>query len=87
MYYVYILTSKKTKMLYIGFTEDLKRRFSEHNSGKESFTSKFKPWKIVYYESYLNKQDATIRESKLKQYGASLGQLKKRLKYSLISTF
>ena len=63
MYYVYILTSKKTKMLYIGFTEDLKRRFSEHNSGKESFTSK------------------------LKQYGASLGQLKKRLKYSLISTF
>jgi len=34
MFYVYILKSEKDGKLYIGYTNDLKRRLEEHNSGK-----------------------------------------------------
>ena len=87
MYYVYMLKSEKTRFLYIGVTSDLKRRFSEHNSERASraFTQNNKPWKLVYYEAYLNEQDAHDREAALKNYGAGLGQLRKRVKRSLES--
>ncbi|MFH0852223.1 MAG: GIY-YIG nuclease family protein, partial [bacterium] len=38
MFYVYILKSSKDKKLYIGSTNDLKRRFSQHNNGDEQST-------------------------------------------------
>ena len=58
MYYVYILENNLNKNWYIGYTSDLRRRLIEHNSGKS--------WKLIYYESYLDKQDATGREIFLK---------------------
>ena len=87
MFYVYMLKSGKTRSLYIGVTNNLRRRFSEHNSERASreFTQRHKPWKLVYYEAYLNEQDAHDREAALKKYGASLGQLRKRVKRSLES--
>ena len=36
-------------------------------------------WKLVYYEAYLNEQDARDRERMLKHYGAARGRLKKRI--------
>ncbi|MDP3970861.1 MAG: GIY-YIG nuclease family protein [bacterium] len=66
MYYVYILESISAKKLYIGFTSNFNRRLREHNSGKHGYTSSFIPWKIIYFEAYLNKYDATSRERKLK---------------------
>ena len=36
-------------------------------------------WKLVYYEAYLNEQDARDRERMLKHYGAARGHLKKRI--------
>lgn len=53
-------------MLYIGNTNDLKRRFKEHNSGKSAYTKKFLPWDLIYYEAHMNKQDASRREKYLK---------------------
>ena len=87
MFYVYMLRSGKTRSLYIGVTNDLKRRFSEHNSERASreFTQRNKPWKLVYYEAYLNELDAHEREAALKNYGAGLGQLRRRIKRSLES--
>ena len=87
MFYVYMLKSGKTRFLYIGVTKDLRRRFSEHNSERayREFTQRNKPWKLVYYEAYLNEQDAHDREAALKNYGAGLGQLRKRVKRSLES--
>ena len=84
MHYVYVLKSLKSTFLYIGETKDLKRRFSEHNSARVGFTSKHRPLKLVYYEAYNDSQDAIKREKMLKQYGASLAQLKKRLYHSLL---
>ena len=41
------------------------------------------PWKLAYYEAYLDKSDAIKRESDLKKSGRALGFLKRRIKNSL----
>jgi putative endonuclease len=83
MHYVYFLKSAETKWIYIGNTNDLKRRLAEHNSGKTSFTRERGPWELIYYEAYKDKRDALSREQALKKYGSGLGQLKQRLAFSL----
>jgi len=48
MFYVYILYSEKSEIYYIGSTDDLERRFLEHNELSEnSFTSMHRPWRLV----------------------------------------
>lgn len=67
MYYVYILEKDTDKTWYIGYTSDLRKRLSNHNNGKGGKTTqKGKFWKLIYYEAYLNKEDATGREIFLK---------------------
>jgi len=69
MYYVYVLRNQDvdSKSLYIGFTEDLRRRLAEHLQGKGGQTTrKGKNWKLIYYEAYLLKADALGREKFLK---------------------
>lgn len=83
MFYLYILGSKKDEKLYIGSTNNLKKRLIEHNSGKVPATKPRIPLKLLYYESYLAEQDARSRESKLKLRGQARFHLLKRLKYTL----
>ncbi len=67
MYYVYILTNKSNKVMYIGMTNDLQRRLYEHkNELVNGFTKKYHVHKLVYYESYKYAKDAISREKKLK---------------------
>lgn len=69
-YYVYVLQSLKDKSLYIGFTTDLIKRLKEHNSGKSLATKPFVPYKLIYYEAFLDRIDAKHREVYLKSgYG------------------
>ncbi|MAF59327.1 MAG: GIY-YIG nuclease family protein [Candidatus Pacebacteria bacterium] len=83
MYYVYLLKSKKDESLYIGYTNDLKRRFEEHNNG-ENKSTKFKtPFELVYYESYRARSDAKIREQALKKHAQAYTTLKQRIANSL----
>ncbi len=65
-YYVYILRSSINKSLYIGYTSDLKKRFKEHNSGNNPATKPFIPYKLIFYEAFLNRIDAKNREEYLK---------------------
>jgi len=83
MFYVYVLKSKKDSGLYIGYTEDLYRRFIEHNSGKNQSTKSRSPFELLYYEAYKSKSDAKKRERMLKLRGRSLGGLKRRMANSL----
>lgn len=79
MYYTYLLEDQKDKSWYIGYTSDLKRRFSEHlNKKGGQTTSKKNDLKLVYYEAYLNMQDAKGRERFLKS-GAGRKYIKKQL--------
>lgn len=83
MFYVYVLRSKKDKQLYIGYTNDLKRRIEEHNSGKNTSTKYRRPFELIYYEAYKLKEDAEHREDMLKLFGRALGGLKRRIRSSL----
>jgi putative endonuclease len=82
MYFVYILESKKDESLYIGYTSDLKRRLQEHQAGLSRYTRRKLPIKLIYYECYLNRNDAKGREIFLKS-GAGWRFLKKQLKHYL----
>ena len=66
MYYTYVLLSKKDEKLYIGWSDDLKRRLKEHNKGLVEATKNRRPLKLVYYEACLNKHLAIKREKYLK---------------------
>lgn len=81
MYYVYILKNQANK-LYIGSTNDLRRRLAEHQTGK-SFSTRGRIWVLVYYEAYQAELDASVRERRLKQQGQAMAQLKRRLRQSL----
>lgn len=64
MFYVYLLQSKSR--IYVGITTDLKRRIREHNSGQNVSTKAYLPWTLIFYEAYINRQDAHRRERYLK---------------------
>ena len=78
MFYVYVLQSSDGKSVYYGFSSDLKQRFAEHQK-----MPKHAGWKLIYYEAYLNEQDARNRERMLKKYGAARGHLKQRIRRSI----
>ena len=80
MFYVYVLQSdRESDQIYFGQTSDLRRRLSEHNSGKDTYTKIYAPWKVVYYEAYSSRKLVMARERQLKAYGQARTALKKRL--------
>jgi putative endonuclease len=67
MYYTYILSSlSNPNCFYIGSNSDLKRRLSEHNSGKSIHRNKFIPWKIKNYIAFEDQDKAEKFEKFLK---------------------
>jgi len=77
-YYVYVLYSLKDKKLYVGFTNNLKRRIEEHNKGLAKSTKYRQPLELVCFEAYRNRKDAMRREKFLKS-GWGRNYLKKVL--------
>ena len=75
MYYVYLLKNRVKGEIYIGYSENLRRRLGEH---------KIKKPELVYYEAYKFKKDARVREGKLKQHGQAKRRLKERLQHSFV---
>ncbi len=65
-YTVYAIKSVKRNYIYIGLTNDLNRRFNEHNIGKESTTKPYTPFKLIYTEILSNRALARNREKYLK---------------------
>ena len=73
MSYVYVLIDPASQGIYIGFSNDLRRRIDEHEG------SVHRGWKLTYYEAYLSEKDARRRERRLKDHGNSVRQLKNRI--------
>jgi len=68
-YYIYILTNKSSKVIYIGVTNDLERRMFEHkNKLVEGFTKRYNLMKLVYYEVTEDVESAISREKQLKNW-------------------
>ena len=85
MYYVYVLRNDESGRLYTGYTSDLRKRLTEHNSKKPGYTSYSGPYELIYYEGSLNMIDAQAREKYLKS-GMGKRYLKNRLKRFLSLT-
>ncbi|MDP3935031.1 MAG: GIY-YIG nuclease family protein [Candidatus Giovannonibacteria bacterium] len=85
MFYTYVLQSIKNGRWYTGYTNDLRKRFNQHNENKSRYTNKRGPYKLIYYEACLNEEDARSRELYLKT-GMGKRYLKNRLKRFLSLT-
>ena len=67
MYYVYLLTNRNNRVLYIGVTNNLQRRLYEHQQGLiDGFTKKYHVHKLVYFETTTDVKAAITREKQLK---------------------
>src|SRR5438128_9074045 len=67
LYYVYLIESLSVHgQRYVGMTTDLKQRLREHNAGKSSHSSKFRPWKLTTYIAFTDRIKAEAFEQYLK---------------------
>jgi putative endonuclease len=83
MHVVYVLRSDGIPpRWYIGSTQDLEARLAHHNAGGNPAT-RGRTWRVVYYEAYLTKAAALLRERRLKQDGRSRRYLMERIGSSL----
>ncbi|MCL4354557.1 GIY-YIG nuclease family protein [Patescibacteria group bacterium] len=66
-YFVYILTNRTNKVLYTGITNNLQKRIYEHkNKLIEGFTKKYNVNRLVYFDEFINVNDAISAEKKIK---------------------
>ena len=66
MYFVYCLSSLSRSYLYVGLTNNLERRFNEHQAGKNHTTKPYRPFEMIYYESFETRKEARNKEKHLK---------------------
>ncbi|MFH1192845.1 MAG: GIY-YIG nuclease family protein [Candidatus Jorgensenbacteria bacterium] len=64
----YILQSLKSNRYYLGSTEDIEKRLAKHNKGEVKSTKAYRPWKVVYVESFATRQEARRRELQIKSW-------------------
>jgi len=66
MYYVYVISSQIRKYIYIGLSNNVKRRFGEHQEGCNKTTSPYKPFSLIYVEEFKTRVEARVREKYFK---------------------
>src|SRR5690554_3547717 len=66
--FIYIMTNANNTTLYVGVTSNLPQRVLEHKEGRyqQSFTSRYKLYKLVYWEAFQEIEDAIYREKQIK---------------------
>ncbi|SEC41176.1 putative endonuclease [Tenacibaculum sp. MAR_2009_124] len=83
-YFIYILTNRNKTTLYIGVTNNLQRRLSEHyfdsQNSKKTFAGKYNCFNLIYYEIFRTVKEAIMREKEIKKWNRTK-------KESLISSF
>ena len=67
IYYVYVLKSKSIKPItYVGYTNNLNKRITLHNSGKGAKFTRGRKWVLIYKEKFKSKNEAISREYYIK---------------------
>ena len=81
LFYVYILANASRNVLYLGVTNNLKRRLHEHRNGvNKGFTKRYNVYYLMYYETYSRVIPAIKREKQIKKWY-------RKQKNDLISSF
>ena len=68
MYYVYILYSESGDRYYKGMSQNPENRLRYHNAKEKGYTSRYRPWKLVWKKAYETKQEALNVEQQLKKW-------------------
>ncbi len=68
-YTTYILFSKSKNKFYVGHTNNISRRLTEHNSGQTKSTKAGSPWELIFTKEFELKSDAYQLEMKIKKRG------------------
>ena len=71
MFFVYILQSISANRFYIGSTNNIIRRFHQHQNNQVKSTRNRGPWQMAYYEMYASRSEAVLRERQLKRMKSS----------------
>ncbi|EKD49236.1 MAG: hypothetical protein ACD_63C00213G0006 [uncultured bacterium] len=66
MYYVYALKSLKNVYIYVGISDNPRRRIEQHNKGYNKTTKSYRPFQIIMIEKYDSRIEARKREKYLK---------------------
>ncbi|OGU77207.1 MAG: excinuclease ABC subunit C [Ignavibacteria bacterium RBG_16_34_14] len=65
-HYLYILKSETADKYYIGISKHSLKRLEYHNTVEKGFTSRYRPWKIVFSKEYASKEEAMMIQRKIK---------------------
>ncbi len=68
MFFIYIIYSQRIDKYYIGFSADVQNRLAKHNRKSNGFSSRGRPWILVYSEAFDSKKKAMEREKQLKSW-------------------
>ena len=81
-YFVYLIGSYKFNKLitYAGYTNNIKKRLNSHNNGRGAKFTRGRTWKLLYFEKYLTKKEAILRECYIKKNRKFRNSIKKMLK-------
>ena len=66
MIFVYAIKSLSRNYIYVGMTNDLERRIAEHNNGENKSTKAYRPFKLIYSETFPDRISARAKEKYLK---------------------
>ena len=66
-YFTYILESKVDNRFYIGQTQNVQQRLKHHNKGYSTYTKKFRPWILIWYQEFETRKQAYKTEQLLKK--------------------
>ena len=75
MYYVYAISSLYRNYIYVGLTDNIERRISEHNSGRNKTTKPYLPFSLIHFEEYTTRTEAREKE---KYYKSGIGKEKSK---------
>ncbi len=73
-WYLYLLLCDQ-KTYYVGITNDLKNRITQHKNKQSFFTKKFSDIKLIYCETYPNDHEAALREKQIKGWSRTKKQM------------
>ena len=65
-YHLYILRSIKVCKYYVGISKNPQRRLEYHNTIEKGFTSRYRPWEVVFTNKFKTKAEAMAAEKKVK---------------------
>jgi putative endonuclease len=72
-YFTYVLWSPKGERFYVGISEDPVQRLAQHNAGISGWTTRYRPWRLVYTEQHADYTAARKREIELKAQNGGHG--------------